>query len=150
MVSDAVKSAAAAAFSSNWWFVARCLQTAAICWNKSSSTGCLGYFYLQSAWHFRDAAAQRWKELMSRSVHKHTTQNAHTDSLSVCQIPQSSKGNQGQMREASEWWWTACRRSWSYYKVPQQHSEEFVCFILFAFSLPKFWWKECLPLVPLT
>lgn len=74
--------------------------------------------------------AQRWKEFTSNErVRTNTPHKTHTDSLSLCQIPQSSKGNQGQMREASERWQTACRRSWSYYKVPQQHSEEFASFI---------------------
>lgn len=42
-------------------------------------TGWPGYFYLQSAWHFRDAASPAMERVHEQraSAHKHTTQNAH-------------------------------------------------------------------------
>lgn len=125
-------SAVAAAVSFVWWFVARCPQTAASHWNQSSSNRLAGLLLPSVSLAFpgrckpSDGKSSRAASERARTNTPHKT---HTDSLSVCQIPQSSKGNQGQMREASEWWRAACRRSWSYYKVPQQHSEEFACFI---------------------
>lgn len=150
MVSDAVKSAAAAAFSSNWWFVARCPQTAAIHWNKSSSTGCLGYFYLQSAWHFRDAAAQHWKGSWA-GVCTNTPHKTHTQTHWACaKFHRAVKAIRDRWERRVSGGEPHAGGLEAITRCHNNTLRNLCALFLFAVLLPKFRWKECLPLVPLT
>lgn len=88
--------------------------------------------------------AQQWKEFTSNErVRTNTPQKTHTDSLSLCQIPQSSKGNQGQMRGER----AVANRMPAVLKLLQGAATTLrgVCKLYFyLLSLPKFRWKESL------
>ena len=107
----------------DWRSVARCPQTASSGWDMPDGTRWLqlkqicadrqtGYCTLSKpgipgtlrpgdgkSFRFLWSLKHEQTHVQTHGTHTHT----HTHIQVVCQIPQSSKGNRGQMRKATEW-----------------------------------------------